>query len=89
MAGNKAATLWLVNILSLILLAILAITGLTNWLALPHGGPGGTGFLVGLRHFLRGIHEWTAVLFIAVVCVHVAMHWPYVKANLKKAGLLK
>ena len=89
MAGNKAVMLWLVNTISIILLAILMLTGLANWLALPHGSPGGAGFLAGLRHFLREIHEWTAVLFVAVICVHVAMHWSYVKSNLRKTGLLK
>ncbi|MFH1983150.1 MAG: DUF4405 domain-containing protein [Pseudomonadota bacterium] len=85
MAGKKAATLWMVNVLSSILFIILAVTGLVNWLILPHGGRGAAGFLVATRHFLMEIHEWTAVLFIAAICVHVALHWAYVRTNLKKS----
>ena len=89
MAGKKAATLWLVNILSSIVFAILAITGLVNWLVLPHGNEAAHGILTSLRHFLRDFHAWTALLFIAIVCVHVALHWAYVKGNLKKTVALK
>ena len=89
MAGNKAATLWAINVLSSVLFIILALTGLVNWLVLPQGGHGAAGFLIGFRHFLRNIHEWTGLLFIAVVGVHVALHWAYVSANLKRSGLTR
>ena len=87
MANNTAATRWLVNVISAVLIVVLATTGLMNWLVLPRGG--GAGFLAGTRHFLRDIHEWTAVLFMVAVCFHVALHWGYVKTNLKKTGILK
>ena len=89
MQSNKAAKLWLVNILSFILFSILAFTGLINWLLLPRGYRGGGGFLISLRHFLREVHEWTALVFIVIVLVHLVLHWAYIKSNLKKHGILK
>jgi hypothetical protein len=89
MAGEKASQIWLVNIISFILFSILTITGLINWL-LPHGNRGGGGgALISLRHFLVGIHEWAGLFFIAVICFHLALHWAYVKTNLKRHGILK
>ena len=87
MAGEKASQIWFVNIISFILFSILTVTGLVNWL-LPHGNRGG-GALISLRHFLIGIHEWAGLFFIVVICFHLALHWAYVKTNLKKYGILK
>ena len=84
MRRNKAAKLWIVNILSFILFSILTLTGLINWLLLPRGYRGEGGALVSLRHFLRDVHEWTALLFIFIVLVHLVLHWSYIKSNLNK-----
>ena len=89
MRSNKAAKLWIVNLLSFILFSILTFTGLINWLLLPRGYRGGGGFLISLRHFLREVHEWTALLFIVIVLVHLVLHWSYIKSNLNKHGILK
>jgi len=89
MSNNKAATLWFVNVFSFVLFSILTITGLINWLILPGGYRGEGGVLISLRHFLRGIHEWAALLFIVVVVIHFMLHWPYIKSNLKKHGIFK
>ena len=80
---NKADTIWLVNILSFLFFTVLAITGLTNWLLLPRGYGAGGGFLVSLRHLLRAVHQWTALLLIIIVLVHLALHWAYLKSKLK------
>lgn len=84
MPGNKATKLWFVNIISFVLFAVLTLTGLINWLLIPRGYRGEGGFLMSLRHFLREIHEWTALLFIVVVVIHLVLHWPYIKSNLSK-----
>ena len=84
MSNNKGATLWFVNVLSFILFSILTITGLINWLLIPGGYRGEGGFLMSLRHFFKGIHEWSALLFIIVVAIHLMLHWPYIKSNLKR-----
>jgi hypothetical protein len=89
MPSNKAAKLWFVNIASFILFAILTLTGLINWLMLPRGYKAAGGFLISLRHFLRQVHEWTAVLFIIAILFHLVLHWTYIKTNLKKHGIIK
>jgi hypothetical protein len=89
MGSGKAFKLWIVNVFSFILFAILAVTGLMNWMVLPKGYQGGGGFLVSFRHFFRQVHEWTALLFIIVVLVHIFFHWSYIQSNLKKYGMIK
>jgi hypothetical protein len=86
---DKAAKLWFVNIISFVLFSILTLTGLINWLFVPRGGGGQGGFVVLLRHFLREVHEWTALMFIIMTLVHLVLHWAYIKSNLKKYGIIK
>jgi len=88
MSMNKAAKLWFVNVFSFILFLILTVTGLINWFFVPKGGGQG-GFIVLLRHFLREVHEWTALMFIIMMLIHLALHWTHIKANLQKYGILK
>jgi len=89
MTNTKAFRLWIVNVLSFILLCLLTLTGLTNWLLLPKGCGATGSFLVSLRHFLVEVHEWAALLFMLTMVVHLVLHWGYIKANLKKYGLIK
>lgn len=89
MSMNKAVKLWVVNIISFVLFSILALTGLINWLFIPRGGGGDGGFPVILRHFLREVHEWTALMFIVMTLIHLALHWTYIKSNLQKNGIIK
>jgi hypothetical protein len=84
MSKGKAEPLWFINVLSFILFSILSVTGLVNWLLIPGGFRGEGGFLMSLRHFIRLIHEWTALLFIIAIIIHLIFHWPYIKSNLKK-----
>jgi len=83
MAG-KLSRLWIVNVISFFLVALLSVTGLINWLLLPRGYGSGGGFLVSLRHFLITIHEWTALLFMIVIGIHIWLHWTYVKKSLDR-----
>ncbi len=87
MSMNKGATLWIVNVFSFVLFSILSLTGLINWLFVPKGGGGG--FAGNFRHFLREVHEWTALLFIVMVVIHIVLHWTYIKANLQKYNIIK
>lgn len=90
MASNsKANQLWAVNLISFLLFSFLCITGLINWLLLPRGPGAGGGLLIGLRHFLRDVHQWAAIGFIIVVAIHLFLHWGYIKAHLKHFGLMK
>jgi len=82
--GGKQSRLWIVNVISFFLFSLLSVTGLINWLLLPRGYGSGAGFLVSLRHSLVTMHEWTALLFMIVIGVHIWLHWAYVKKSLDR-----
>ncbi len=89
MSNGKSSKLWIINVISFILFIILCSTGLLNWLVLPRGYEARGSFLVSLRHFFIAFHEWAALIFMIVVAVHIVLHWPYIKSNLKKYGIMK
>jgi len=89
MPWPKHLKLWTVNIVTFILFSLLAVTGLINWRVLPHGGGRREGILIEIRHLLMEVHTWLAMLFLLAVAIHLMLHWSYIKANLKKSGLLK
>jgi hypothetical protein len=89
MASDRSKNLWFVNVASFVLFAVLAFTGLLNWLVLPKGYQARGSFLVSVRHFLVGVHEWIGLILIIMVAVHIMLHWTYVRNNLKKHGVLK
>jgi hypothetical protein len=84
MTIRKSSKLWMVNVISFILFFILSGTGLLNWLVLPKGYEARGSFLVSVRHFFVALHEWTALIYIIMVVIHISLHWPYIKSNLKK-----
>lgn len=84
MANDRAAKIWGVSVISFILLVILALTGLVNWFLLPRGYAAAGSALATLRHFLRDLHAWTAVLFMISMLIHWALHWNYIQAGLKR-----
>ena len=89
MSNGRSSKLWIVNVISFLLFIILCSTGLLNWLVLPRGYEARGSFLVSLRHFFIAFHEWAALIFMIVVAVHIVLHWPYIKSNLKKYGIMK
>ena len=89
MATGRSLKPWIVNVISFILFFILCCTGFLNWLVLPKGYEARGSFLVSLRHFLIAFHEWTALIFMIVIAVHIVLHWPYIKTNLLKYGIMK
>jgi len=89
MPNRKSVKLWVVNVASFVLFVLLSITGLTNWLLLPRGYETRDRSLISLRHFLRDVHGWIALGFIVVIAIHIVLHWPYLKSNLRKYGVLK
>jgi len=89
MSNGRSSKLWIVNVISFILFIILCSTGLLNWLVLPRGYEARGSLLVSLRHFFIAFHEWAALVFMIVVAVHIVLHWPYIKSNLKKYGIMK
>jgi len=89
MSNGRSSKLWIVNVISFILFIILFSTGLLNWLVLPRGYEARGSFSVSLRHFFIALHEWAALMFMIVIAVHIVLHWPYIKSNLKKYGIMK
>ena len=89
MSNGRASTLWIVNVISFILFTILCCTGFLNWLVLPKGYGTQGGFGVSLRHFFIAFHEWAGLVFIIFITLHIVLHWPYIKSNLKKSGIMK
>ena len=89
MSNGKYSKLWIVNVISFILFVILCITGLINWLVLPRGYEVRGNFLLSLRHFFIALHEWAGLIFIVLIAIHIVFHWPYIKSNLKKYGIMK
>ncbi len=79
----------MVNVIAFLLLAVLSLTGLINWLILPKGYEAKGSILISLRRLFCEIHEWTAVLFIVAIFIHLVLHWPYIKLNLKKYKIFK
>ena len=84
MPNRKAVKLWVVNVASFVLFVLLSLTGLANWLLLPRGYETTDRFMISIRHFLRNVHEWVALGFIIIIAIHLLLHWPYIKNNLKK-----
>ena len=89
MPKERSSKLWIVNVISFALFIFLCSTGFLNWLVLPKGYEARGSFLVSLRHFLIALHEWAALIFMIVIAVHIILHWPYIKNNLKKYGIMK
>jgi hypothetical protein len=86
---KKTFKLWTVNVLSFILFILLSITGLLNWLVLPRGYEARGSVFVSVRHFLITIHEWTALIFMITIVIHIILHWTYIRSNFKKYGIMK
>jgi len=89
MSKGKSLKLWIVNVISFVLFITLCSTGLINWLVLPKGYQAKGSFLITLRHFFIAVHEWAAVIFMIMILIHMALHWGYIKSNLKKYGIMK
>jgi len=88
MTNRRTLRLWIVNVVSFILLMMLSITGLVNWLLLPKGYEARGSFLITLRHLFVEIHEWTAVVFLVTIFIHIVLHRSYVKTSLKKYNII-
>ncbi len=72
--------------LSLFILGLIeAVSGFVLWLALPQGGGwqggragGGAEFWALSRHNWIDIHDWAAVAIMAVIIIHLIMHWKWI-----------
>lgn len=72
---------WRMQVLLLLTVAVLAVTGLVNWL-LPHGGA-----FRALRHLLRWIHEGAAMGFLILMAFHLHCQSAVLRRNFRRFGL--
>ena len=86
---KKISMRWTINIVSFSLFVLLTITGLINWLLLPRGYELRESFLISLKHFLIELHQWTGLIFIIVIAVHVLLHWDYIKVRMMKSEIMQ
>jgi thiosulfate reductase cytochrome b subunit len=72
---------WRAQVLLMLTIAVLAVTGLINWL-LPTGST-----LRSFRHFIRWIHEAAALGFVTFLGAHLYFQWDAIRRNLRRFGL--
>jgi hypothetical protein len=78
--------------LALVLLALLqTVSGFILWLVLPSGDGyrGGAGVIgensfVWDRHIWLDLHDWTAVILVVMVIIHLVLHWRWITYMTKK-----
>jgi len=83
---------WFVNYVLFVFLLLLgliqAISGFLLWLVIP-GGHRGFGFgqvtgdFLWSRYTWIEIHDWTAVLLVGVVIIHIIIHWKWIISTTK------
>ena len=75
-----------------------AVSGFILWFALPQGGWHGGRFGGGAaeytfwslsRHTWVDIHDWVAVAILAVVIIHLVLHWKWIIYVTKKVFQVK
>ena len=82
---RREALLYSIAIAGALTLAMALATGLILWLALPSGhGPGlgrgsGRAFAAVDRHTWVDLHDWAGMALVAVVGVHLALNWRWVR----------
>lgn len=66
--------------------SIEAISGFVLWLILPRGSGGGATFIFN-RHMWLGLHDWLAIALVAIIVVHLALHWKWIITMTKRVFL--
>ncbi len=68
-----------------------AVSGFILWFALPRGGGyggrfsgGGAEFWSLSRHTWIDIHNWTAIAIVALIIIHLILHWKWIVYMTKK-----
>ena len=89
---RREALLYSIAIAGALTLAMELATGLILWLALPSGHGAGLGrgsgraFAAVDRHTWVDLHNWAGMALVAVVGVHLALNWRWVREQTR--GLL-
>ncbi|MBX3354874.1 MAG: DUF4405 domain-containing protein [Phycisphaeraceae bacterium] len=85
---NRAVLNLLIDSIAAVILTALVATGYVLWFALPPGTNRTHELLGWLRHEWGELHFWLAAVLLAVLAVHVALHWRWLSMGLcKRLGL--
>jgi len=83
---TKAGKYWILAIVMGIFGLVEAVTGFVLWLGFPEGGNGAGRLYGGIRnltywgltkHTWIDIHDWVAIALVAIVLLHVVIHWKW------------
>jgi len=82
MRNPKSARMWLLNVATFSFFLAVSCSGIVRWLCLPRGFQAGRG-VGSVRQLVSDFHRWTALSFVALVVLHLILHWPYIRSNLR------
>jgi len=87
---RKSDFLFILAFLLFLLSLLEAVSGFILWLVIPRGGGGGGGregveqvFWNLTRTNWIDIHDWAAVALLALVIVHIILHWKWISRMFK------
>lgn len=84
---TKAGKYWFLAIIMGLLGAAEAVTGFVLWFGFPDGGSGAGRAVGGIRNLevwgvakysWIDVHDWVALALVAVVLLHVVLHWKWI-----------
>ncbi|MGD9116383.1 MAG: DUF4405 domain-containing protein [Dehalococcoidia bacterium] len=77
---SKSTRNYLIAVVMGILALIQLVSGFVLWLALPCGGGRGSGdgTFLWSRDVWLNMHNYAALVFIALVILHIILHWGWI-----------
>ena len=89
--ARQARLNFTLNSLMFVAFVLVNLSGLVVWLALGHGGyqggrnPGFNASPMGLtRHQWNDLHLWAGLSIIAILIIHIALHWKWVVCTVRR-----
>jgi hypothetical protein len=89
--AKQARINFTLNSLLLLAFVLVNISGLVAWLALGQGGyrggrnPGYNATPIGMtRHQWNDLHLWSGMAIVAILLIHVALHWKWIVCTARR-----
>jgi len=79
---EKAKVKFVVDLLMFLDFLVLAISGFVLWLVLKHNGFTFRESFIFPRWQWLTIHDWTAVILVVLILVHLILNWIWIKCML-------
>ena len=81
---DKVKRNYWIDILMFISIAITAVTGIVLFIILPSGKRSGWETFLGITKAIWvDVHTWAGLIFIALVLIHLILHWKWILAMTK------